>query len=184
MRITDIALSTPVVGARPAGTRKAGGDSAGAVVTRGSRDSVAHPDEVGHGASQRARWEHGHLGMRVDHAWPMRQQALRRADWRLLGLALDLAVPPLALLVMLAGALWLLALVLGFAGTGAGPVWCACGLLAVLSGAVLAAWAGWGRAVLAPWDLLRAPWYALSKLAIYLRFWSRRQKDWVRTDRE
>lgn len=135
-------------------------------------------------ASQRTRWEHGHLGMLVDHAWPMLQQALRRTDWRLLGLALDLAVPPLALLVMLAGALWLLALVLGFVGAGDGPVWGASALLAVLSAAVLVAWAVWGRAVLAPWDLLRAPWYAVSKLAIYLRFWSRRQKDWVRTDRE
>jgi len=135
-------------------------------------------------ASQRTRWEHGHLGMLVDHAWPMLRQGLRRADWRLLGLALDLAVPPLALLVMLAGAVWLLALAMGWAGVGAGPVWAASALLTVLSAAVLAAWAGWGRAVLAPWDLLRAPWYAVSKLAIYLRFWSRRQKDWVRTDRE
>lgn len=135
-------------------------------------------------ASQRTRWEHGHLGMLVDHAWPMLQQGLRRADWRLLGLALDLSVPPLALLVMLMAALWLLAVVMGWFGVGVGPAWGASGLLAVLAAAVMAAWAGWGRAVLAPWDLIRAPWYALSKLAIYLRFWSRRQKDWVRTDRE
>lgn len=135
-------------------------------------------------ASQRTRWEHGHLGMLTEHALPMLQQALRRADWKLLGLGLDLAVPPLALLVMLVTALWLVALVMGWAGAGAGPVWGAAWLLALVAAAVLAAWAGWGRAVLAPWDLLRAPWYAVSKLAIYLRFWSRRQKDWVRTDRK
>ena len=93
-------------------------------------------------------------------------------------------MPPLALLVMLVTALWLVAIVVGWAGVGAGPVWGAAGLLAIVAVAVLAAWAGWGRAVLAPWDLLRAPWYAVSKLAIYLRFWSRRQKDWVRTDRK
>jgi cellulose synthase/poly-beta-1,6-N-acetylglucosamine synthase-like glycosyltransferase len=135
-------------------------------------------------ASQRTRWEHGHLGMLADHALPMLQQGLRRTDWRLLGLALDLAVPPLALLVMLVTALWALALVMGWFGAGAGPLWGASGLLAILAIGVMAAWAGWGRAVLAPWDLIRAPWYAVSKLAIYLRFWSRRQKDWVRTDRE
>jgi cellulose synthase/poly-beta-1,6-N-acetylglucosamine synthase-like glycosyltransferase len=135
-------------------------------------------------ASQRTRWEHGHLGMLTEHAWPMLQQGLRRSDWKLLGLALDLAVPPLALLVMLVTALWLVALVMGWAGTGAGPVWGAAGLLGIVAVAVLAAWAVWGRTILGPWDLLRAPWYAVSKLAIYLRFWSRRQKDWVRTDRE
>lgn len=135
-------------------------------------------------ASQRTRWEHGHLGMLTEHAWPMLQQALRRSDWKLLGLALDLAVPPLALLVMLVTALWVVALVMGWAGTGAGPVWGAAGLLGLVAVGVLAAWAGWGRTILGPWDLLRAPWYAVSKLAIYLRFWSRRQKDWVRTDRE
>ncbi|HEX5687202.1 MAG TPA: glycosyltransferase [Ideonella sp.] len=135
-------------------------------------------------ASQRTRWEHGHLGMLADHALPMLQQGVQRADWRLLGLALDLAVPPLALLVMLVTALWALALVMGWFGAGSGPLWGASGLLAILASGVMAAWAGWGRAVLAPWDLIRAPWYAVSKLAIYLRFWSRRQKDWVRTDRE
>lgn len=135
-------------------------------------------------ASQRTRWEHGHLGMLIDHAWPMLQQGLRRGDWKLLGLALDLAVPPLALLVMLVTALWLVALAMGWAGAGAGPVWGAAGLLGIVAISVLAAWAAWGRTILGPWDLLRAPWYAVSKLAIYLRFWSRRQKDWVRTDRE
>ncbi|MEK8030676.1 glycosyltransferase family 2 protein [Ideonella sp. DXS29W] len=135
-------------------------------------------------ATQRTRWEHGHLGMLTEHAWPMMRQALRRADWRLLGLALDLAVPPLALLVMLVGALGGVALLCGWIGAGAVAVWGAGALLGVVAAAVLVAWALWGRAVLSPWDLLRAPWYALSKLAIYLRFWSRRQKDWVRTDRQ
>jgi hypothetical protein len=114
----------------------------------------------------------------------MLREALGRRDWRLLGQALDLAVPPLALLVLLAFALWGLASVAAWAGVGA-VVWVAAsGLLALLGAAVLAAWLRWGRDVLSPWDLLRAPWYVLSKLGVYLRFWSRRQKDWVRTERK
>jgi cellulose synthase/poly-beta-1,6-N-acetylglucosamine synthase-like glycosyltransferase len=133
---------------------------------------------------QRTRWEHGHLGLIGQQALPLMRQALRRADWGLFGLALDLAVPPLALLVMLTAALWLAATLAAWLGAGTAP-WLACTLLlAWLAFAVLAAWARWGRDVLGPWQLLGAPLYAVSKLAIYLRFWSRREKDWVRTDRK
>ena len=133
---------------------------------------------------QRTRWEHGHLGLIGQQALPLLGQALRRADWGLLGLALDLAVPPMALLVLVTTALWLLATLTAWLGAGVAP-WLACSLLlAMLGVAVLAAWARWGRDLLGPLQLLGAPLYALSKLAIYLRFWSRRQTDWVRTDRK
>ena len=133
---------------------------------------------------QRTRWEHGHLGLIGHHALPLMRQALRRGDWGLLGLALDLAVPPLALLVLVTAALWCLAALAAWSLGGAGPWWYCSLLLALLSAAVLAAWVRWGRDVLSPLQLLGAPLYAVSKLAIYLRFWSRRQKDWVRTDRK
>jgi glycosyltransferase involved in cell wall biosynthesis len=133
---------------------------------------------------QRTRWEHGHLGMTLQQMPRLLAQSLRRADWRLLGLALDLTVPPFALLVMLVVALWALAGLLAWATAGAWAWPLASALLAVLALAVGVAWAGWGRAVLGPLDLLRAPWYAISKIALYGRFWSRRQKDWVRTDRK
>lgn len=142
------------------------------------------PTSAAAAATQRTRWEHGHLGLLSQHAWPMLREALGRRDWRLLGLALDLAVPPLALLVLLAFALWALAGAAAWAGVGAAAWVAASGLLASLGAAVLAAWLRWGRGVLSPWDLLRAPWYVLSKLGVYLRFWSRRQKDWVRTERK
>jgi hypothetical protein len=58
------------------------------------------------------------------------------------------------------------------------------GDLAWLACAVGLAWAGWGREVLSLADLVSVPWYVAGKLGIYLRFWSHRQKDWVRTDRE
>jgi hypothetical protein len=54
VRITDIALSTPVVGARPAATRRSGAEAPGAVVSRAARDGVEHPDEVAASALARA----------------------------------------------------------------------------------------------------------------------------------
>jgi hypothetical protein len=122
--------------------------------------------------------------MLARHALPMMREALARGDWALLGLALDLAVPPLALLVLLCGGLWLLAGLAAWAGAGGSAWGAASALLALVAGAVLAAWLRWGHEVLGPLDLLRAPWYALSKLALYARFWRRRQKDWVRTERK
>ena len=87
-------------------------------------------------ASQRTRWEHGHLEMILREVPRLLVRALRHRDLSLLGMALDLAVPPLALL---AGAL-LVACCAAFcrvahgchrlarAGSGVGRVgvWCGC----------------------------------------------------------
>ena len=133
---------------------------------------------------QRTRWEHGHLGMTLQQMPRLLVQALRQGDWRLFGLALDLSLPPFALLVLLMVALWASAGLVAWLAGGAWLWQLASVLLALLVLAVGAAWAGWGRQVLGALDLLRAPWYAVSKIALYTRFWSRRQKDWVRTDRK
>lgn len=142
------------------------------------------PDTPAAVASQRTRWEHGHLGMILQRAPGLVAAGLRRGDVRLLGLAADLVVPPLALLVLLLVSLWLAAGAVAWAGLGA-VAWLAASLgLGLLASAVGLAWVGWGRAVLSLADLVSVPWYVAGKLGIYLRFWSHRQKDWVRTDRE
>jgi cellulose synthase/poly-beta-1,6-N-acetylglucosamine synthase-like glycosyltransferase len=143
------------------------------------------PDSAQASASQRARWEHGHLSLIGQQLPPLLVAAWRRRDPRLMAMALDLSVPPLALLVMLVAGLWLASALLA-AASGGMVLWLAASLvLGLLALAVLAAWVGWGRSLLGPWDLLGLPWYVLSKLSLYRRFWSsRRQKDWVRTDRE
>ena len=142
------------------------------------------PDTAAAAASQRTRWEHGHLGMILQRAPGLAVAGLRRADVRLLGLAGDLVVPPLALLVLLLVLLWLAAGAAAWAGMGTLAWLATSGGLAWLACAVGLAWAGWGREVLSLADLVSVPWYVAGKLGIYLRFWSHRQKDWVRTDRE
>lgn len=150
-----------------------------------ARVTSRFPDSAEASASQRARWEHGHLSLIGQQLPPVLAAAWQRRDGRLLAMALDLAVPPLALLVLLVAGAWGLSAVLLVLGGGGAALGLASGVLGLLAVAVLAAWAGWGRALLRPWDLLGLPWYVLSKLSLYLRFWSsRRQKDWVRTDRE
>jgi cellulose synthase/poly-beta-1,6-N-acetylglucosamine synthase-like glycosyltransferase len=141
------------------------------------------PDSDAAAGTQRTRWEHGHLEMILREAPSTLAAALSRRDARLLGLALDLAVPPLALLAGLLVLDWLLALAGRLAGGGAGALVLASLLLAAFLASVLLAWARRGRDLVALTELLSAPWYILRKVPMYLRFVGRRQKDWVRTDR-
>ncbi|GAA3981841.1 glycosyltransferase family 2 protein [Comamonas faecalis] len=134
--------------------------------------------------SQRTRWEHGHLGMIAAQAPRLFAQALRRRDARLLALALDLAVPPLALLALLQCAVLALCALAALLGLGWGPLWAALACLGLFTMAVSMAWWGWGRAVVSARDLLFVPLYVLGKLPLYVGYLFKRQKEWVRTDRK
>jgi hypothetical protein len=54
VRITDIALSTPVVGVRPGAARRAGSHDSAPVLMSGESRGTHHPDEVAAGALARA----------------------------------------------------------------------------------------------------------------------------------
>lgn len=146
--------------------------------------SSVFPDSAAASTSQRTRWEHGHLGM-ILYALPrLLRRAFTRGDAACLALALDLAVPPLALLVVLLAAVMGLSMVVVLLGLAEGPaVLAALGALLLLM-AVSAAWLGWGRSVLPFAALLSVPFYVLAKLPLYLKFLTRRQQEWVRTDRD
>lgn len=133
---------------------------------------------------QRKRWEHGHLGVIASQAPRLLAQAWRRRDARLWAMAVDLSVPPLALLVLLQLAALGLAGMGAWFGLGSGPLGAAIGCLAMFAMAVGAAWWGWGRSVVSARDLLTVPWYVLGKLPLYLGYVFKRQKEWVRTDRK
>lgn len=134
--------------------------------------------------SQRTRWEHGSLGVLMEEGWPRLKEALRTRNGGLLALALDLCVPPLALLTLLV--LLLAALgVLGWAMTGDVRPWAlALVNLALVGGAVLLAWLRFGRKIISLPRLAYAPFYALSKIPLYLKFLFRRQAEWVRSRRD
>ena len=126
---------------------------------------------------QRRRWEHGHLATIVRTIPGLLVHSFRRPT--LLGLALHLGVPPLAFLA-LAGATGLVVLALCHAVTPA----------IVLGGAIMGAfasivltWARFARAQLPARDLLLLPVYILRKIPLYLGFFIKRQRAWIRTER-
>jgi cellulose synthase/poly-beta-1,6-N-acetylglucosamine synthase-like glycosyltransferase len=128
---------------------------------------------------QRRRWEHGHLGM-IAAVPAMLLEAIGKRNGNLFALAIDMSVPPLALLVSLLLSLMVLATVLASGFLLAATL----GLLLLLAVAILLAWWCFGRKVLQLHTLLLAPVYALAKLPLYIGFLRRRQVEWVRSSRD
>jgi len=134
--------------------------------------------------SQRTRWEHGHLGVIASQAPRLVARALATGRPSLLALALDLAVPPLAALVVMLCGLAVAAALRAAAGGSAAPLAATALALLALLAAVLLAWWRHGRRIVSLRELLGAPLYALGKLPMYLRLMRARQVEWVRTRRD
>ncbi|OEC35031.1 Glycosyltransferase, catalytic subunit of cellulose synthase and poly-beta-1,6-N-acetylglucosamine synthase [Pseudomonas cuatrocienegasensis] len=135
-------------------------------------------------SSQRTRWEHGHLGVILSDAPKLLVESLGRRNWKLLGMTLDLLVPPLALLTLVAVALFVLAwLLFGLSGLLA-PAMIATVGVAMLGSTILLAWSRCGREIISFMSLLYAPFYAAKKIPLYLGFLLKRQVDWVRSKRD
>jgi cellulose synthase/poly-beta-1,6-N-acetylglucosamine synthase-like glycosyltransferase len=134
--------------------------------------------------AQRSRWEHGHVSMILSALPRILLRALSRRNWPLLALAADLMVPPLALLALLVGATFLLAAG-AYAGTGMRPPLAAGAvLIAALFSAVLLSWWKFGRTAVNFVDLCFALGYAAWKLPLYVRFFIKRQVEWIRSERD
>lgn len=134
---------------------------------------------------QRTRWEHGHLDLILSEAPKLFWQAGAKQNKDLLGMAFDLCVPPLALLVAMLLGLFTLACFAYLAGTSSIlPLLISAGSLVILAHAILLAWWGWGRHIVSLITLLLVPVYVLSKIPYYFNFLLKRQKSWVRTDRK
>jgi cellulose synthase/poly-beta-1,6-N-acetylglucosamine synthase-like glycosyltransferase len=134
--------------------------------------------------TQRTRWEHGHLKTLLRQTPRLLALAARHRRLDLACLALDLAIPPLALLTTLLAAAALLSILAWCAGASVWPLVLVSSGLCSLLAAVLIGWAVHCRSVIPLQALAAAPLYALSKLPIYMAFIFRPQQHWVRTDRD
>jgi len=143
------------------------------------------PVDRGGQDSQRKRWEHGHISMILSAAPALLWRGLRSANAATVALALDLCVPPLALLALLvtlscAWGGWL-------AGAGlAGQLVAGAAALSAtgFAAAVLLGWWSVGRRWISFAELVSAPWYVVRKLPVYAAFVLRPQRKWVRASRQ
>lgn len=135
-------------------------------------------------SSQRTRWEHGHLGVILSDAPKLLVESLGRRNWKLLGMTLDLLVPPLALLTLAAVGAFILSWLLFVLSGLLAPALIATVGVALLGITILLAWARCGREIISFVSLLYAPFYAAKKIPLYLGFLLKRQVDWVRSKRD
>ncbi len=134
--------------------------------------------------TQRTRWEHGHLGVIVTQVPRLFWQALTRANGALLAMALDLCVPPLALLTLLTVGSFAAGVVLAMGGASVWPALLAGLATAMLILAVMLAWWRFGRSVISLKQLCHVPLYVAAKLPLYFYFLVKRQSAWVRSKRD
>lgn len=134
---------------------------------------------------QRARWEGGYLETASQTVPELLGQGLRRLSGKRIAAALDLAVPPLALLAMLnLIALTVAALLLAIAGGDWWPILLHLAICLCAAAAVLAVWWKEGRTIVPFSVILRIPAYVLWKIPLYLGLARKgAPKDWVRTER-
>ena len=142
------------------------------------------PQTVESERRQRQRWEQGHIIAIATMVPRLIFLAAAQANLDLLALALDAAVPPLSLLVML------VTLVLAVAGLatifGVSPAAISISLMSfvALVGGVFLSWAKYGRDILQPRSILLIFPYVLRKLPLYVRILLRKLNfEWIRTDR-
>jgi len=137
------------------------------------------------GLRQRRRWEHGQLQVLSRYGPRLLVAGLRSRRADLLALALDLMVPPLALLVGLQGMLVLGSLA-AFHARVASPLpllISSAALLAIVM-AVGAAWWRFARSTIRALELLFVPVYLLWKIPLYVGLAIKgRQRVWERTAR-
>jgi Glycosyltransferase like family 2 len=135
--------------------------------------------------SQRTRWEHGHLRMILTQVPRLLKAALIQRRFDLLILACDMAIPPLSLFILL----WL-GLVFVNIGTMSFGVGHPFGfLLSLFSGVpiIFGVWTAWhrfGRTLLPSQSWKEIPSYLLWKAPIYLKFMTRPQTRWLKTERD
>jgi len=132
---------------------------------------------------QRRRWEHGHLYTMVTEIPRLLAHAVRRGRLDLLGLALDLAVPPLSLLVMFLAFVQVTAITAGCLTSQWTAAWLNGVSLVAVGVAVLLTWVLHGRSIVPFRVLLGIPLYIAWKIPLYVAFVVKRQTKWNRSAR-
>jgi cellulose synthase/poly-beta-1,6-N-acetylglucosamine synthase-like glycosyltransferase len=136
-------------------------------------------------SGQKVRWEHGHLAMILAESPRLFIHGIMKRDINLLAMAFDLAVPPLALLVMLLfGYTSMTGAILMLYDVGHLAFQLTLFSLAILTGAIAIAWWGWGKSIISLSTLLLVPIYIILKIPHYVKFLFNRQKTWNKTERD
>ena len=135
--------------------------------------------------SQRLRWEHGHIGTILAVVPGLIFQSFARAQPTLLAMALDLAVPPLSLLLMLLIGMLTVSGLMALLGSSSTALLISTASLVGFACAIFLSWVKCGREILLLRHALLVVPYAIQKFPTYLKILSGATvSQWVRTDRK
>ena len=142
------------------------------------------PSQLDAAKTQRTRWEHGHIQTLLTQVPRLLKAGFKQKRMELAGLALDLSVPPLSLLILLLLASWVVCVVFGLVSQNFLPaaVLTLEGILMLFT--LYLSWSSFCRERIPKETLWSIPSYFFWKLPVYAAFLFKRQKEWVRTDRD
>jgi glycosyltransferase involved in cell wall biosynthesis len=141
--------------------------------------ALDHADNL----KQRRRWEHGHLRTIFTHAPRVLLTSLLRGRPRAALLAIDVMIPPLSLLLMLAAAVLAACGLAAVLGASWAPAIGLAGVLALTIVLLTLAWWRYAECERPLRPLLALPGYALRKVPLYLSFFTKAEKSWNRAAR-
>ena len=136
--------------------------------------------------SQRGRWEGGFLDNALHVAPGLLLRGVGRLDGRAVWAAINLMIPPFALLIVLdLIALLAVTVIVWLTGADKWPMILLTASLLAAGAGLFLAWASGGYRFVSARSLSRAPLYLLWKLPMYIGFARRgAPKEWVRTQRD
>ena len=134
--------------------------------------------------AQRTRWEHGHIGLALSAAPRLLMHSLATLNANSMAMALDLCVPPLALLTLQLAAVWLATALLYITTKAQFALSISTAAAVLLALSMLLSWGRYGRRIVSLRDLAFAMVYALWKIPLYARFLVARQRVWLRSMRD
>jgi cellulose synthase/poly-beta-1,6-N-acetylglucosamine synthase-like glycosyltransferase len=134
--------------------------------------------------TQRTRWEHGHLSMILKEGLPLVVRGIKQTNLNMLAMAIDMCLPPLALLVLIITMLSMVGLLMTSVTQQLLP-WSSVLIDALLVAVtVMLAWYKFGRNIVKFSELLMVPFYIATKIPLYAKFVFKRQSEWVRSKRD
>jgi cellulose synthase/poly-beta-1,6-N-acetylglucosamine synthase-like glycosyltransferase len=141
--------------------------------------------QASHAASQRSRWEHGHIEVILTQVPRLLWMSLVQRRWDLLILGLDLMIPPLSLLILL----WLSLIGVHLGVYLGGLIQGSMVLLAIVAGlpiglSITLGWLKFGQDLLPLKAWMGLPRYLLWKIPIYAKFVTQPQTRWIKTERD
>jgi cellulose synthase/poly-beta-1,6-N-acetylglucosamine synthase-like glycosyltransferase len=150
-----------------------------------ARVTSVFPSSIEAASGQRERWEGGQLRIIIKTAPKMLLAAVEQRNLGLLVLVFDLLIPPLTVFICLLIVDLFCAIIAWLALSQSAPVLISLVNLLALSAALVLAWDKFGRDILTSDRFFLVFKYALSKMGLYIRMYSRkRSPSWIRTERD